>query len=58
MKTLLKKGTRQIDQKRVEECLKDWGMIAYGTPSHKSPAQNSAINMNDVFAQRSPKTTR
>lgn len=58
MKTLLKKGTRQVNQQKREECLKDWGVIAYGRPSCKSPSQSSAINMNDIFAGKFPKTTR
>ncbi len=58
MKTLLKKGTRQIDQKKREECLKDWGVIAYGSSSRRSPTLNNAINMNDIFAERFPRTTR
>lgn len=55
MKILLKKGTRQIDQKKKEECLRDWGSIAYGNSSLKSPILNNAINMNDIFNNNSPK---
>ena len=33
MKTLLKKGTRQINQEKREECLKNWGTIAYSNSS-------------------------
>lgn len=56
MKTLLKKGTHQIDQKRKEKCLKDWGVIAYGNSSHKSSVQNGVINMNDIFHGKTLKT--
>lgn len=58
MKTLLKKGTRQINQEKKEECLKNWGIIAYGSCSHKFSTSNNAINMNDIFNTQSPKTTR
>jgi hypothetical protein len=57
MKTLLKKGTRQINQEKREECLKNWGTIAYGTPN-ASQTKNNAINMNDIFHSRASKTTR
>lgn len=49
MKTLLKKGTRQIDPEKREECLKNWGTIAYSSSPHVSHPQNDAINMNDIF---------
>lgn len=56
MKTLLKKGTRQINQKEREECIKNWGNIAYSTPSYKTHAQNNAINMNEIFHSKPSKT--
>lgn len=49
MKTLLKKGTRQINQEKREECLENWGTIAYSNSPKVSPIQKSAINMNDIF---------
>ncbi|MCM1542771.1 MAG: hypothetical protein NC121_16115 [Blautia sp.] len=58
MKTLLKKGTLKINQQKKEECLKNWGVIAYGSSSPNPSAQNSAINMNDIFAERLSKTIR
>lgn len=56
MKTLLKKGTRQINQDKREECLKNWGTIAYSNSSHVSHPQNNAINMNDIFHAKPTKT--
>lgn len=53
MKTLLKKGTRQINQEKREECLKNWGTIAYSNSPKASPTQKSAINMNDIFHNKS-----
>ncbi len=52
MKTLLKKGTRQINQEKREECLKNWGTIAYSNSSKLSSMPNNAINMNDIFQNK------
>jgi hypothetical protein len=54
MKTLLKKGTYQIDKGKKEECLKNWGTIAYGKPLD-AESQNKAVNMNDIFRSRETK---
>lgn len=52
MKTLLKKGTRQINQEKRKECLKNWGTIAYSNSAQISSTPNIAINMNDIFQNR------
>lgn len=52
MKTLLKKGTRQVNQKQQEECLKNWGKIAYGSSPNICAIQNNTINMNNIFAEQ------
>jgi hypothetical protein len=54
MKTLLKKGTHQIDKGKKEECLKNWGTIAYSKP-HSNELQSKAVNMNDIFRSRDTK---
>ncbi len=46
MKTLLKKGTRQINQEKREECLKNWGTIAYSNSSKLSSMPNNAIEFH------------
>ena len=53
MKVLLKKGTRKINQKEREECIKNWGNIVYNAPLHKSHTPNNAINMNEIFHGKS-----
>lgn len=53
MKALLKKGTRQINQEKREECLKNWGTIAYSNSPKAPSIQKSAINMNDIFHNKS-----
>lgn len=55
MKTLLKKGTRFINQEKKEECLKNWGTLAYNNPRQEIKIQNDAINMNDIFCKRASK---